>query len=753
MMKSMVVVLLGIGMLTAAGSAIAEDPMMALVEDDPLSPPPDDFPRFEFGDHEEDALWLSRFLWYHFSNRLGFMRTLFNQEYVTVSDMWMGGAEHPNFPGRRAQDLHREQLTGIQLSDNGYVWVHQHFSHAHEQGWPFPMWYQSPAGPEGLSAGWHFQEESGPGWTWAFYLDNVPDSPFARERAIEGWELEDVESEGIVDDRWRLTATGSTPAITTPDTVSIVAFNSPFLQLRWNRDPEPAADAPLPYIEWLREGDTDFGSDRRVYIMPGTGNPEYEGVTGTTHSQVRMYTHPKWDGRITRIRIVLDPRAEEGHQFDIDSFFTVYDNRKPVNNAIYILASWEYYRWTGDLEFLRSMIQKLRMAMRYAQSELGGLEHNHIRVPYVGHDGLSGIVWEDDGSKTIRYGHGIGNNYWDLLPFGWDDMYATMQYYKVLHVMADIEEAIREHPEWDMPLGSLALDPEELRAHAADVKQTSNEKFWNEETGRFYGSFDVKGRPYDYGFTFLNLETIWYGIAEEERAQSIMDWITGRRIVEGDTSTGDDIYRWRFGPRATTRRNIEWYGHGWTNPEDLDWGGQVQDGGAVLGFTFYDLWARIHVEGPDSAWERLGEILEWERDVWAVGGYRAFYADGGQGTTLQGGGTAGGLGIDYEFFESSLVPTIIVQGFLGIQPTAYSLSIRPQLPEACPEMGMTRLRYRGVEMDVHATPETLTVTLHDAPLDPIAVDLGPEWRLAGDTDTPGVFHLDAAQTYRFERID
>ncbi|MBI4606908.1 MAG: hypothetical protein HY721_33515 [Planctomycetes bacterium] len=36
-------------------------------------------------------------------------------------------------------------------------------------------------------------------------------------------------------------------------------------------------------------------------------------------------------------------------------------------------------------------------------------------------------------------------------------------------------------------------------------------------------------------------------------------WLSGRRIVEEDTSRGADIYRWRFGPRSTTRRNIDYY--------------------------------------------------------------------------------------------------------------------------------------------------------------------------------------------------
>ena len=71
-------------------------------------------------------------------------------------------------------------------------------------------------------------------------------------------------------------------------------------------------------------------------------------------------------------------------------------------------------------------------------------------------------------------------------------------------------------------------------------------------------------------------------------------------------------------------------------------GGQVQDGGAVLGFSFYDIMSRIKVFGSDNAWQRLMAIREWDEEVQKYGGYRKYYNDGKGGTTLQGGGTAGG---------------------------------------------------------------------------------------------------------------
>ena len=62
------------------------------------------------------------------------------------------------------------------------------------------------------------------------------------------------------------------------------------------------------------------------------------------------------------------------------------------------------------------------------------------------------------------------------------------------------------------------------------------------------------------------------------------------------------------------------------------------------------------------------------------------------------------IGIDAEFWESSLIPTIVVSGFLGLSPTATELAIHPQLPEACPEMGVSNIPYGNVRLDVKAAP-------------------------------------------------
>ena len=63
--------------------------------------------------------------------------------------------------------------------------------------------------------------------------------------------------------------------------------------------------------------------------------------------------------------------------------------------------------------------------------------------------------------------------------------------------------------------------------------------------------------------------------------------------------------------------------------------------------------------------------------------------------TMQGGNVAGGLGVDLEFFESILVPNVMLYGFLGLQPTPTGCRIEPRLPKAWPSLTITRIHLQG----------------------------------------------------------
>jgi hypothetical protein len=128
-----------------------------------------------------------------------------------------------------------------------------------------------------------------------------------------------------------------------------------------------------------------------------------------------------------------------------------------------------------------------------------------------------------------------------------------------------------------------------------------------------------------------------------------------------------------------------------------------------------DLSSRLKTRGADNAWARLREIGAWFAEVQEAGGYRAFYKQ--QGEKLQGDGAAGGLGVDQEFFESLLVPQIMLRGFLGFSATADGCRIAPRLPTDFPSLTIDRIRIKGLILAVTVSRDAIVVRKVDGATD------------------------------------
>jgi len=656
---------------------------------------PEDFPQFRVPAHEKEMAKVRELFWLHYPGA-GPKATLWD-EWLPDASLW------PAVSTESRSDAMREAwastLTSRIMDPEGYVATHQHASIAHQLGWPFPFWNQGRHG-----CGWHFSFKNtiGPNWR-----------PHDLSKA-DGWKLDGASDGGINEDGWRIDVTNAAAHITAPPW-KCHTFEVPFLQLRWQASGLGPAE---PFIEWTTPSATNFSPEHRMYFEPVKGEQ-------ISYTMIPMYRHPQWTGEVAQLRIGLGNCVPQGGM-TIQAFFSQYDTRHNINSQNFIRGCAKYFWWTRDLNFLRGQINRMRTALRYVMTEHQALERKVVYTDWVGHDGRSGLKRTADGKKEIITGEGIGNNYWDLLPFGGLDCYATIQYYDAVLVLAQIERELRAHPAWQMPLGILTFEPGLLERHAAAVKAKGNALFWNNKTQRFNACIDADGHPHEYGFTFLNLEAVYYDFATPEHAKAILGWVNGDRVVEGDTSQGKDIYHWRFGPRATTKRNLDWYFWAWNNPESIPWGGQVQDGGAVLGFSYHDLMARLKILGPDNAWQRLQEIVKWFDDVQAAGGYRKYY-DGSRDGSLQGGGTPGGLGLDHEFFESALVPQVMLYGFLGFAPFADGFKLNPLLPSDWPELVVDRIRFQNLTLRVRATRDLIEIRKEGLVAEPMFLQL-PEAR-------------------------
>ncbi len=620
------------------------------------------------------------------------------------------------------EEAWKKAFLSRRITEEGYVTCNQHFSHALDDGWPFPLFPQIPDNEfEGKTFGSLFLDSETKirgmlsGWEKV-----LGEKGYVGERAVGRWVTADMHSEGIVDDAWQLTATGGNPSIETEEGFRIETFCCPFISFRTELD----TDKPLQgVLEWQCEGDKGYSRSRRITFDLQQDDPF--GGSAVHYCTLEPSVRKTWKGNITKLRFSF-PGAD-GVKFRIHAVFSAFNTRHQMNACNFLVGSIHTFNHTGDSVYLQQNIGRMRKVLAYAQRELYDRKAGMIRVRYTGHDGLSGFPTDENGVRHGLYGHGIGGNYWDILPFGNLETYTSYYYVYTLRMMADLEEYIRKENPAGIPPGGRAVRPAKLRREADRIVRTLNDRMWNEEKGRFFGTEDVEGTKWDYGFVFLNEEAVYYGAATPEHAREIMEWIDGRRIIEGDTSTGEDIFRWRLAPRATTVRNDRWYYWGW-NPADVyPFGRQVQDGGAVFAQSFNDMMSRISVFGPDNAWERFQGILDWYRETREAGGYRAYYADGVHGNTLQGSGTAGGIGIDLEFAETLLVPYTMVEGFLGFKATPDGFTIKPNLPSDWKSLTVKNLNFRGQLFSITVTEKEiqieggLDITLQRDPSEPARI--------------------------------
>ncbi|MBI4579124.1 MAG: hypothetical protein HY718_05435 [Planctomycetes bacterium] len=656
--------------------------------------PPDDFPQFIVPGHESSMTALRELYYLHYRPPAGLLATLWD-DWMSGPTLWPAVATQGRMDALR--EAWRKALSGRYMDPEGYVATHQHPSIAHQHGWPFPFW-----GDVGT-------------WGCHFSLQHVPRGWHGTaEQKQTGWQLVGGKDLAIGDFAWNAELTEAGAAVRTPP-VALLPERAPFIQLRWRAE---GLEQAQPYLEWTTEDDPEFSPARRFHFSPVSKGQSI------VYTMIPVFRSPAWKGQITRLGINFDNRGPA--KVGIQALFTQYDTRHNVNNQCFIRGCCKYFWWTRDLNLLGDQLPRMRLGLKYLMVDLGGEKEKCILAPYVGHDGRPGFVRKPDGTKEIHAGHGIGHNYWDILPNGYRDTFATIYYYDTLRAMARLEADIASHPEWNLPTSPLRFAPEALLRHAEEVKTYANQHFWSHTTERFTLGLDADGKSWDYGFTMVNCEAIHHGLATPKHAEAIMSWLTGERIVEGDTAQGADIYHWRFAPRATTKRNLDWYCWCWQSPESIPFGGQVQDGGAVLGFSYHDLMSRLKLRGPENAWERLRAITRWFDEVQAAGGYREYYKDGKRGTTLQGGGTAGGLGLDAEFFESILVPQVMLDGFLGFEPRADGFAVEPKLPKSWPELTITQIHLHRLMLAITAKQDgTISIDSRGACPWPMFVYLPP----------------------------
>ena len=373
----------------------------------------------------------------------------------------------------------------------------------------------------------------------------------------------------------------------------------------------------------------------------------------------------------------------------------------------YLLQCNELGRYADDMSFTefmklrngvgQTMEEKLDKAMSYMMNTLDG-KSGIMTIFDPAHDGTSS---------------GMSSNYWDdHRAFGYRSAYENALFYGALQAYADISEYLALHTADGKLAESYSARANEYRAYAAETKKQYNRLFWDNAKGRFIGGVNIDGERIDFGYTYVNFMALAYGVADEDKAVDIYDWLDGKRIVEGDTSTGEDIYgHFKYAARSNTLdvssvkdadNAYYWYDHGGVLPctpgSFGGYGNQMQNGGTIFYISYYDLMGRLKL-GADNAAARFNTIMEeFHKDSLRRNSY-----------SIHGEYIEGVIG---EFPESGLVPYFFINGFLGISTTAQGLRICPQLPSDMEYAGVAEYHFGNREYSIQVGKNISAPAVH-----------------------------------------
>ena len=656
-------------------------------------------------------------------DRLGFLSLgnspFFDKEWETQSLLWFDSTG--NVVNDDRHQLILDCLEKIPIDKNGYVWCNYPvlqpnvgpLSSITKYNWAFP----DAGNSNGYSKYYEFNSNG-----------NVQN--FTSDLA------EMTTQNGLLvmsDNSGKSELTLYSPVGNAPNYQNIRAFHAPIIdvdiRIYDNNNLGTESDIEDIYFYWKRVGDADWSEERMISQKEYGVIPIEEFPSSVQENFFFLvYQHPLWgtdeSTRIAEFKFVL--RAKPGKTLNVDWNVNYirfnYDARHIDNNAILISSAKTYFEYTNDSEFLERNLDRLRKSMQFILNNVnqdGLLDLSG----FVGHDGLSG------------QGHGIGQGYYDIIGVPPVDLSANINYYKALQAMAYLEKmaAIENitigqttvvSPD-NTTLVNYGETVDSLNGRAEALKIKMRDYFWNEEKGRFVEGY-VNGEEFDYGYTPFNMEMIYFGIATEEQAVKVMDWISGKRIVESDMASGDssqysvgeDIYAFEFAPRISTVKNTWNWVFNLGLPFNLPFGDQIQDGGSTIFISFYDFMARKEVYGIDDAFARLKEIQAWYQKIldyneeYGAGEGERFYRDyyESQGLYLQGAGTSAGIGLDSEFVESAILYNVVPFGIFNLaSETPGVLTVAPTLPEKLKYFTLENLMFNGVKYDCKVTDRYVAI--------------------------------------------
>ena len=473
------------------------------------------------------------------------------------------------------------------------------------------------------------------------------------------------------------------------------------------------------YIVWKTDkgGETWYEAAAKDYV---TVYDDYY-TSYSRRAYFPMYLNENWDGIVTAIGVKFVPK--DGQKLNLTGakikyIRPAYDTRQTQFTFQWLQTFYEYVMYTRDTAALKELMPKARRALEFLLHGLNG-ESGLLSVEYFyGHNGV-GTTINADGTVTTHPGQGIGSSYWDVIAMPQINLEANAYFYECVTEMATLEKACEtlginteQASVKNRAIGGdkvvYNMDSAKLTTLAATIKTkfesdikpvqkadgtyTNEGGLWNPETGRFaLGVRESDGKVIDHGYVYFNEQAIVAGLGTDSQQLSVMEWIDGRRTVESDISKGSDIYFYEFAPRFTTADATEqinfplakaFFGDDSAYKEHGTlFSYQVQNGGAVLCWSYYDIIARAKVLGSENAFGRIEGIANWYKKVKentdgeGTEFFRAYYdalaeADADNVNSVYSVQNAddrpGAVGLDAEFLENAMIAKLIPDAVFGL---------------------------------------------------------------------------------------
>jgi len=329
----------------------------------------------------------------------------------------------------------------------------------------------------------------------------------------------------------------------------------------------------------------------------------------------------------------LDRRMRKDAQGELSGEITGYwDYGNFLDaNASPLIAAWDYVESTGDLEWLKSRIERLELVADFlARRDVDG-------------DGFVEAVQSGNRGTLVQPNRSCA--WWDALNCGHKDGYTNALIYRAWRCLADLEGML------DRKAKQAAYLKLAGRLKAAYVKTLFNPK-----TGWLAWWKSRDGELHDYASPTLNGLAIEYGLVEPDLGRRILD-----RLWKKIEEVGFSRYDLGVPPMLIPVRRSDYLlpdAIGIPQREDgTDTFGYYMNGGITAGHVLHFLAAHYVLGQPERADEVLRAMLERQRRGEFQNGVQDAAMKGIDWTTWDGkpSGYEGYLADSFRFLQAILL--------------------------------------------------------------------------------------------------